>query len=70
MVGVVRPSEPSVVPHLAWPGGPAQGTMAALAAQTYPAPVSGWPLRPFEPPATSSQCLHREESVAQGLCFP
>ncbi|XP_010856344.1 PREDICTED: zinc finger protein 80-like [Bison bison bison] len=37
----VKPSEPSVIPHLAWPGDPAQGTMAALAAETYlaPAPV-------------------------------
>lgn len=63
----VKPSEPSVIPHLAWPGDPAQGTMAALAAETYLAPVSGWPLRPFERPATSSQRLHREEAVVQGL---
>ena len=63
----VKPSEPSLIPHLAWPGDPAQGTMAALAAETYLAPVSGWPLRPFERPATSSQRLHREETVVQGL---
>lgn len=41
--------------------------MAAWRPELYAAPVSGWPLRPFEPPATSSQCLHRGEIVARVL---